>query len=1356
MVKKFKISQATKKQVTKLAQNVYQKELRNVEKKGIKKYNEIMKYVEQELRKYVADQYEKDELHMAKTIIKKQKKAKKNLKKHAREQLAKVRLENAEKEKIKQQRKMVSCHISLYRKIRESEIERGMKPVVKDYVFSYPIIYDVTMYQSIANKILSEPDRMLEHENKPLEYVEVIESISKTSQVVKWLPDANIIYCAAIRIVNSYHDIHKAQSVFEIGDLIDGENEADSSAGSQVLNVAGVKYRVNKMATTWKEVCNQKFNCDYLNNNFHPYSCIPTAIIAKYHDKFADTYTTSGSMREPRELDYQYVCEIIGLEYKFAHIACSIRQCVKFFQKYNFGLRVFDINMNLIFEWIPTKEGPFGKSTMYMVKHEKHVFMINDADHVKSLANKKPKLLKNILEGPKPQNKETIYAEYRMPTVENETDKKKYFVRSAEKVLEKICKHADPSPDAPTICLEFMCNNPVEILSEIWSVTKGDKKPQLKINNHKLHSFGWNNWDNLIIRIVSVQDDYDSDVTLTEKNYEKYRLQDREFTSKVIDDKWKSHHHQTVLDIHETYRISPLVCRLVDYEVDISTEVCGLDENKAYTFILNSFEKVAKFEWYDVYDLEYDGHELEDQTMYLIEVTDNLPLFDRVLVNQTECRRNGKLLKELIKYSYNPILEEQTTPFKIIGFRRPSQIVDVDFKTPITEIYANEYNLPSDLIKHIVNKTIGCMGMKHTTSLNTQVFENLDYAKNYAYINDGEIFTVVFDDDQLVYFVNTGTSKRLRSGFQSISDMVYCEQLIRLRSDLEKLKKAGIEPLGIRSDCIYFRAEEVEKVKKLFPIDKQMGHYKIERDTVDEAGNRKPKRVVGSYLKVEKNKRVQLTNLLKPEIKIFDSEKEWRENDSLYIKEAIQHINDSRKPTLVIANYGGCGKSHLCSELSKKTLLVAPQNVLCQVKRMEEFECITAHKLLGLNQRNEPTLTGTMHDVSAYDTIIFEEIFKQSPDILFKIYKYMQYHKDKQFLANGDPYQTGPVGYTGHDADNKMMKIINVLFPIQIRLTQSKRLKRKEDQDKLDGLFNALFNTKKVTTKLGFCSEFYDILAKFGFKFIDKETDCSDLNICYYNDKRSKVVNEIVRQRLKHEAFAEDTEVLVKEHFEADKRSFNANCKFKVVTHGEKECEILDLVDKTTHKITTKQLLYNFKLPYCVTCDSVQGVTLKGKFTIWDIGSPYVSAKYVWTMITRATDFDNITVFRHTRSEIQQLTESFLYGYLSRKVDNYIRQDELKKRIQIVIPKKNKGCAVYKLIKDYKDEEINYTAKYITRDWIISKIMGCNWYCHRCNAKLKFIDDTKSNITVNRLDNNLPHLKDNCEIICFDCNRKYQ
>ena len=153
----------------------------------------------------------------------------------------------------------------------------------------------------------------------------------------------------------------------------------------------------------------------------------------------------------------------------------------------------------------------------------------------------------------------------------------------------------------------------------------------------------------------------------------------------------------------------------------------------------------------------------------------------------------------------------------------------------------------------------------------------------------------------------------------------------------------------------------------------------------------------------------------------------------------------------------------------------------------------------------------------------------------------------------------------------------------------------------------------------------------------------------------------------------------------------------------------------------------NFRYDYCATCHSAQGASIKGKITIHEWEKSYlVSREWIWCALTRSTDFNDV-LFYEGATNNGELNEENLHRYLTNKIKNYKLQDEAKNR------------------------KIDET-KYVDVEWFMKRLNG---NCQNCGCRFEFDVQNgylTNNITAQRLNNEVPHYKDNCEAWCKLCN----
>ena len=164
--------------------------------------------------------------------------------------------------------------------------------------------------------------------------------------------------------------------------------------------------------------------------------------------------------------------------------------------------------------------------------------------------------------------------------------------------------------------------------------------------------------------------------------------------------------------------------------------------------------------------------------------------------------------------------------------------------------------------------------------------------------------------------------------------------------------------------------------------------------------------------------------------------------------------------------------------------------------------------------------------------------------------------------------------------------------------------------------------------------------------------------------------------------------------------------------------------------LTIDKLDKHFKLPYASTSDSVQGLSIGEKMTIFDCNTPYVDRFFIWTALTRAKYLKKVQVFEHSRHEVMSLRKSWVKLYLRNKVNGYKQQDKRAGR-------------------EYVNKD------YINVEWFKTQYRD-NKSCPLCRTPFEVViendNNVTSNITADRKDNRQAHIVSNCQLMCVKCN----
>ncbi|HRP37714.1 MAG TPA: hypothetical protein PLS50_07960, partial [Candidatus Dojkabacteria bacterium] len=305
------------------------------------------------------------------------------------------------------------------------------------------------------------------------------------------------------------------------------------------------------------------------------------------------------------------------------------------------------------------------------------------------------------------------------------------------------------------------------------------------------------------------------------------------------------------------------------------------------------------------------------------------------------------------------------------------------------------------------------------------------------------------------------------------------------------------------------------------------------------------------------------------------------------------------------------------------------------------------------------------------------------------------------------------------------------------------RLKTDEQRQQLTQLQKDVFDPTK---------NIIQTLKRFGFKIITNMTDVTTRkNICYFNFRREIVnshIHKLIKDKPKHKVRVDKfdywpgMEITCKEHFKDKGKKLFVNYVYTITYINNETFTVQDIAEGTTMTLPLSQLTKHFSQPYANTCHSVQGLSLDVPITIFDVNTPYADRYFVWTALTRATDFNNVTIFEHSVDDVVKLRQQKVKQYFKKKVEDYKKQDKKSGR--------------WKPDKEGKFQEIE---DYIDEDWFNDEYSKLKTkVCAACNVPYDppHIDhnaNVTSTITADRINNKLSHTKSNCRLLCIKCNR---
>ena len=378
---------------------------------------------------------------------------------------------------------------------------------------------------------------------------------------------------------------------------------------------------------------------------------------------------------------------------------------------------------------------------------------------------------------------------------------------------------------------------------------------------------------------------------------------------------------------------------------------------------------------------------------------------------------------------------------------------------------------------------------------------------------------------------------------------------------------------------------------------------------------------------------------------------------------------------------------------NKRILAVAPTNALAaDIKRkFPEVTSITFCSLLGLIRGKDVEESGKKEfDISEFDIVLIDEIYNLSTNDLYRLKKFMK-NNPKAFIAAGDKHQNKPIEDDVSNGD-VYNEIIEDLFYNHVQLNHSRRLKTNEEEVLLK-LKKDIFETKEFKP--------LEIMEKYNFqssKVAKQGEVCAAgrtseyMNICYYQ----KLCDNLAKIDSKTK------EIYVKERFLIKKPVFQTNFTYKLEFE---ESKITDILTNKSYVIDEK-LLKNFRSTAAFTGHSIQGTTSDKKIIIHNLNSKYITREWLWVAITRATDLKNV-YFAKPQNHTSQI---------SMNLQHHVYSDEKK---------------------GFEND--------ITEEFIQKMYENQNGICKIClNPIIKH--------SVDRIDNNYGHTKNNVQLTCLRCN----
>ena len=438
--------------------------------------------------------------------------------------------------------------------------------------------------------------------------------------------------------------------------------------------------------------------------------------------------------------------------------------------------------------------------------------------------------------------------------------------------------------------------------------------------------------------------------------------------------------------------------------------------------------------------------------------------------------KTNLFFNKTINLCYGLFLKKEDQPF-IIAVKEPSNYRKVSYDKIAEEVWATKISddeaEDTQIKKTICNTQFGMLEKSFNKNTKSSIHTNYGVAKHNQAIYGGTIYTLskyeykevyfvdpldrgIKDDesdddislsrrvefhetDDKIYILNMEAKASLHNGFRYIKEMLVQYHNFNLNKAYEKMIQNEIKVFTVKTDAFTVLKKDVEVVMTLLDFGDKTGKWRVSKT---------------------KGINLPISNFIKKEASEIKFSEYTNNNIDLTIEDEYDtdklcDIFESKKRIMIRADLPGSGKSYSCESLTKRgynILFVCPTNVL-----MDKYENnhntkitgITLNKFFGFGLTENTKIT--KFDDSDYQVIVFDEIFFYTPSILARIKKYCVENDSKIIIATGDTDQLEPVGQISNNLnyDSYMNQCINIIFENLMQFKENKRLKTKEDKDKL-------------------------------------------------------------------------------------------------------------------------------------------------------------------------------------------------------------------------------------------------------------------------------------------------------------------
>lgn len=1052
-----------------------------------------------------------------------------------------------------------------------------------------------------------------------------------------------------------------------------------------------LKYDVNENATSLLDL----FKAE---KYYRPNSCLANAIMNLVCDKYNNMYVT-----KPR-CTYEFLWKLAFPNKSYeSEFPLSFDEAIPIFKYFRIRAEQRQINGAIEAKYHPqdddlkvdTRYGGRNGLNLVYIRKDNHAFAINDSDMKTSLTLKVLKVnedeIKCSTKFPIPSGKSLLVG----------------GVSTIEELVSKVVEYRNRNRNLESKFIKVLWCSEVPLCDILrFMVIDCRYHPGITISSgFTINSLTFSVGDTFI-NLCRANYGEETPITkdLTSLNVEeclRYQHLKNETMLKMLKPYYKSQYGDGVLNMLKEHNRSAIQGTF-KFVQTYRKKYVGLDSIKCYPSILRDIKNIPVFTKFDKF-VNYSNEKIDDYSLYYVKRTASETKSMQVLMNNKYDVIYGMTLK-LIKKNV-----------RILAVCTPAKIYPNTYKEVIDDVLIDDL-LSENVKKQILVSSIGYFGKFHGFASKQRIYTTHDDARRDQEKNGGIISYVGVDkgyEDKdgiihyknKIYVVKQTKNVELEDGFLPIQHLIYDLCRIKLSDTIKMVEMQGCTPLGVKTDSVFISEEDAKKI--LLPwkheIDgcdlKNIGSLKKEYGTMPSQILKGKTQSCGSLFIHKKSKVITYT-----------LEDEYSMKEFYDIFRTYNHL-------MIKAKHAGSGKSYACKKYikDKDHAIACPQNAQARKLQLEGYNAMTLYQLCSSRPTDDVHVVQVC-GMLEFDYVILEEVGQYTIKEWDMIRRYMKTFPETRIIANGDELQNDPIEHNFNAnlvVEKYYTSIIDSIFPHQIMLEIPKRYK--EDQiDRVKQLRYDLF-IKKLPI-----NEIFKKYAKTIRSMKDIPLDCAF--ITYLQETRSEM-NEWEHKRRGYNCIYEGLVVRANQHIKI--YSIMKHFDYKIVRIDDDRVILLDETSDKEIEIPKVMMQY-FSYPYAFTGHSLQGDTIDKRIVIFDSDFHHVTRKWIYVALTRSSDLDNVFVFEGKK--ILTIPESDI----DNKIIGYMRQDG-------------------KRIVSSKTNEVK--RNYIDVSWVLKQSKLQMHKCSCCCEVMNLVNDgSMLDWTVDRVDSKKMHTKDNCVLMCWNCN----